>query len=232
MRSLIVRYRAIQNSLSGIAALLGTKVSAGRRFDPSPAQGRPPRIRIRAFSPEDMAECREIYRLNEPNRFPAGFLGEFENSTALPNCSFVVACAENSIIGVAGIVIPQSATFQNVSLLFGMVRPEMHRKGVGSALLLSRLCILPPPDPYWRLTLAPVGDSWVYYSRFGFQFYGRMRSAGPLFNVYQAMLYRPEWDRCRKILDEAGVSGIEDLIDSRLARESLAAAARVGDGPV
>jgi hypothetical protein len=231
MRTIIAGYRAVQSKLSGIAALLGTRVSTGR-FDPSPAQGRPPPIRIRAFAPDDITECREIYRLNEPNRFPTGVIGEFEKSTALPNCSFVVArSAENSIVGVAGIVIPEGVTFQSVSLLFGMVRPEMHRKGVGSALLLSRLCMLPPPDPYWRLTLAPVADSWTYYSRFGFQFFGRMKTAGQVFNVYQTLLYRSEWERCRTILDEAGVTGIQDLIDGRRANERSVAATRLGDGP-
>ena len=217
----------LRSLLKNLSAL-GTMKLNGSRFDPTPGRHRPPPIELRALGPDDMSAAREIYQLNEPGRFPSGFLPEFERTVALPAPRFVVACAENEIVGVGGMATPPGVTLF-ASLFFGLVHPRWHRKGIGSALLLGRLCMLPAPDPYWKLSLSPVHDAWSYYARFGFSFCGRMKMAGHDFDVYDALLYRQQWTQCRKILDEAGVTGTQALVDERVAADQRAEAAKLRD---
>src|SRR5262245_22199868 len=145
----------LKSLLKNLSALRTVKLN-GRAFDPTPARRRPPSIELRALRAGDLTAVREIYRLNEPGRFPTGFFPEFERTMALPASRFVVACTDNEIAGVGGIAIPPGVTFSAASLVFGMVHPRWHRKGIGSALLLGRVCMLPAPDPYWKLSLSPV----------------------------------------------------------------------------
>jgi len=218
----------LRRLLKGFRAL-GSSAPKGRHFDPTPAQGRRPPVSLRALNPEDIPTCQEIYRLNEPGRFPAGFFPEFEKAITDSRCLFIVACAGNEVVALGGISIPRRVTFSAVSLSFGLVHPRWHRKGVGSALLLGRLCLLPAPDPYWKLTLSPVQDAWSYFTRFGFSFCGRMKVAGHDFNVYDALLYRQQWLECRNILNAAGVTGLQALVDERTAADIRIEAARLRD---
>jgi len=219
---------AFQGLLKTLSALRGVKLS-NRRFDPTPAAGRPPPIMFRALEPADLAACRDIYRSNEPGRFPPGFLPELEKAIALPDCHFIVGCLGDQIVGFGGIGIPRVATFSSISLLFGLVHPEWHRKGIGSALLLARLSMLPAPAPFRRLTLSTVQESWAYYARFGFAFCGKMEMAGQFFDMYEALMYRQQWKQCAQILEQAGVAGVRELAQLRAARDAQADAERLRD---
>jgi hypothetical protein len=189
-----------------------------------------PPLLLRSFESNDLAACRELYLLNEPERFPAGFLQDFEKNIDSPDCTFVVACSEDRIVGVGGVkALPMSTS--SVSLLYGIVHPSWHRRGIGSALLLGRLCILPEPDPYYRLHLSPLHASSSYYTRYGFAFTEQMRYLSQLFDIYSALLYRDEWLQCRLMLEEARVAGVQSLIDRRIRIERQHAELRLHDRP-
>jgi len=83
-------------------------------------------------------------------------------------------------------------------LAFGMVHPQWHRRGVGTALLLARAAALPEPSPRWTLVLSTLSGSRSFYERFGFTKYGQHRDKirGSGFDDHYAHLNRDAWTEC------------------------------------
>lgn len=152
-----------------------------------------------------MDACLGIYKDNAPGRFPDGYLGEFETALQSPSNLYLVVESANRVVGVGGITrVPD---YQFVGLQFGMIHPEFHRRGFGSALLLARLSCLPAPDPWQYVYLTAVGHSAGYYTRFGFEYCGRStdQSTGQELDNYRSRLGRSAWASCRTLLARSNV---------------------------
>lgn len=161
---------------------------------------------VRPFSKRDLDACRNLYKLNEPGRFPPGHLEVFTESLETPQQIFLVVELDSQIAAVGGIYrSPESP--QWCSLVFGMVHPNLHKKGLGTTLLLARLSLLDRPTGVWWAGIASAGDSATFFARFGFLHYGRC----PLppfmieFDCYRAYLEESDWASCERILRERRV---------------------------
>ena len=185
-----------------------------------------PSSTVRPFSTQDLDGCRNLYVLNEPGRFPPGYLQTFTDSLESPEQLFLVVELHGQIAAVGGLYrTPESP--QGCSLAFGMVHPELHRRGLGTTLLLARLAVLARPTGVWCAFLSSAGGSSTFFERFGFQHYGRYALPPDMkeFDCYRAYLEESDWSTCARILAERQVhfdrDGIQVPIGPAIPNKSL-----------
>jgi ribosomal-protein-alanine N-acetyltransferase len=176
------------------------------RFSPSVAAERMPPALVRPFSRSDADACCEIFKLNQPAHFPDGFLPEFLETLQSETHLYLVVENCGEVVGLGGIYLTPELSGGS-SLVFGLVHPNWHRQGFGSALLLARLSVLPKPTPRSWVHLSSGGTSDNYFQRFGFEHYGRMPIPPSmlLFDCYRSFLEEEEWRECSSILARRGV---------------------------
>ncbi len=181
-----------------------------------------PAVQFRRYRENDLEVCSEIYRLNEPGRFPDGYYGHFRDFLARSQALFIVAEVEGRVIGFGGVTMYPEPYESGVNLNFGMIHPELHRRGYGTALLLARLAILPEPAPTLTIGLAPVELSQSFYARFGFRFFQSFRDNydGQVTQLHAVVFDAGDWKRCRALVDAAGIKvGIDSSEIPRIAYE-------------
>jgi N-acetylglutamate synthase-like GNAT family acetyltransferase len=176
------------------------------RFVPLIAAERIPPAVVRPLIRNDVDSCCEIFKLNQPNHFPDGFLPEFLETLHSETHLYLVAETAGEIVGVGGIYL-NPELWGSSSLVFGLVHPNWHRQGFGSTLLLARLSVLPKPAPRTWVYLSSGGTSDDYFKRFGFEHYGRLPIPPSLhyFDCYRSFLGEAEWNECSDILARRGV---------------------------
>ena len=165
-----------------------------------------PALSVREFERGDKDACRRIYKINEARHFPSGHFDEFIETLEAPGVLNLVAESDGRVVGVAGVSI-DSTDGRLCHLSFGMIHPDVQRRGIGSALLLARIASLPRPDPLLMLAMAPVKNSIPYYERFGFELVGKfpLGSNGDVSDLYAATLSGAAWSACRTLLDASRV---------------------------
>lgn len=167
----------------------------------------PSELRLRAYSPEK-SSCTAIYEANEPNRFPTGFADDF--CRYLDDIDFLklVFCAHERPVAIGGIRRYPTFRAQRAWLVFGIISPGYHNKGIGTALLLSRLAALPKPRAPTELLMSTVPASMGFFRRFGFSDRGPMKTghARATLNVCAAHLSAEGWHNCRLVLRSIGIS--------------------------
>src|SRR5690242_7316213 len=112
-------------------------------------EGRLSPMTFRRIETADIPQCLQIYKLNEPGRFPEGVIDKYEKALREQNSYFLVAEKDGRIVATGGIhrfLRPHVAT-----LCFGLVHPEHQGKGIGTALLLARLALLGDKEPVYRV---------------------------------------------------------------------------------
>jgi len=184
-----------------VAALFAVSRWVERPRTPFVQPSRPadlPACVIRELTARDLAACEEIYRLNEPDRFPEGVREHFggfirDRQKAL----FLVAEAEGEVCGFGGIAMRREGKLEIAHLVFGMVHPSRQRRGFGTALLLARMAVLPVPRRWWTVLLMPVGGSESFYARFGFAFgMTTMTTLGAPGDLYRVALTAKSQAQC------------------------------------
>ncbi|MEK0450262.1 MAG: hypothetical protein RL088_2530 [Verrucomicrobiota bacterium] len=164
--------------------------------------------RLRRYCAADFDTCVDIYRLNEPGRFPTGaqYIEEFSGELRDGRTLFVVCEVDGIVRGCGGIARIRERP-DLVSLTYGMVHPSYHGKGFGTVMLLGRLSLLPTDGgATWIPCMATVDASAPFYARFGFS--GRKFSdeAGSEFWNYFSCLNDADVERCRGSLADADVT--------------------------
>jgi Acetyltransferase (GNAT) domain len=93
-------------------------------------------------------------------------------------------------------------------LTFGMVLPAYQGKGLGSALVLARLSLLPKPTHAAPVLMTNVESSKAFYARFGFAPYGARPSGRPSLRLpcNSALIGEREWQACRERVASLGLT--------------------------
>lgn len=127
-----------------------------------------PACRIRPMQEADVAACVRIYQLNEGGNFSGG-LDSFRKSLE-PGGSLYLVCEEDGEIrAMGGMKICYTGNDEIVELFFGMVHPDHHHRGFGTAIVLARLSVLPAPRDEWQVRMHSVADG--FHRKFGFHPY-------------------------------------------------------------
>lgn len=176
---------------------------------PSVWEGRLTPLTFRRLAVADVPGCLELYRLNEPGRFPEGVIDQYEKTLREQNSYFLVAESDGQIIASGGL-----SYFMRVDVAvfcFGLVHPRQQGKGVGTALFLARLALLNPKRPAYHIVIGALEKSFGFYQRFGFRSIppwtdsnGHKHPSGRL-EVTSA-----EIRRCRRLLQGHGIMVPQD----------------------
>jgi len=167
-----------------------------------------PSASIRPFCERDFEECCEIYRLNEPERFPDGYYQHFKDFIGKRRSLFLVAVLCDRVIGFGGVRLFPPPDDNQANLNFGMIHPEYQKMGYGSILLLTRLAILPEPSPRIFAGLSPVKLSENFYTRFGFRYNSTYRDSfdNRSTDLFCIALTVEDWKTCKLVLNDAGIT--------------------------
>ncbi len=93
-------------------------------------------VDIRAYLPSDRDACLAVFDSNMPEFFALSERAEFEKFLGSPGAYFVME-HEDAIVGCGGYAVADDANL--ASLVWGMVRRDSHRLGLGRFLLMYRL---------------------------------------------------------------------------------------------
>lgn len=171
---------------------------------PAVWEGRLRPLEFRPFSGADLPQCLELYRLNEPGRFPEGVIGQYEENLKAQKSYFLVAESEGRVVASGGMHYFRDA--HTAVFCYGLVRPGYQGRGLGTALVLARLSLLNPELPAFRVYIFALAHSIDFYGRFGFRdcrswpdAQGRRHPSGKLFITSE------EIKQCRQLLMKHGV---------------------------
>src|ERR1700720_5055581 len=92
---------------------------------------------VRLYSPLDRAACLAVFDSNSPQFFNLAERPDFERFLDAVDCSYFVMEHDGAIAGCGGYAIAEDASL--ASLVWGMVRADLHKLGFGRFLLLFRL---------------------------------------------------------------------------------------------
>jgi len=174
-------------------------------LDSSVWEGRLSPLSFRRFAPGDLPQCLEIYRLNEPGRFPEGVLEQYERVLSRQISYFLVAEKDGQILATGGMAY--FLRRHTATLCFGLVHPEHQGRGIGTALLLARLALLNPKRRAYRVLIFAVDKSFGFYLRCGFATHGLWRDKHGQHHPAGQLKFKPtEILRCRNLLAEHGIT--------------------------
>ena len=94
-------------------------------------------MEVRAYSPNDRAACLGLFDSNRPHYFTDEERGQFEAFLAAPSGSYYVLENDGDLLGCGGFVSESEVGL--VKLIWGLVRHDLHRRGLGKFLLFYRL---------------------------------------------------------------------------------------------
>ena len=164
-----------------------------------------PPCTIRALAgADDVEACESIYQRNEPGRFPEAARSDFlAHIRSRDKALFLVAEVDGAIVGFGGITMDRKGKLEVAHLVYGMVDPAHQRRGIGTALLLARIAMLPAPRRWWTVLFVPIAGSESFYQRFGFQYrLTTATAAGDIGDLYRAALTRERQAECFAVLGD------------------------------
>lgn len=183
------------------------RIRSSNRFDPRQATDRIPAVTIRPLREEDIPECHAIYRGNETGRFPDGYFSHFEADLQNDGYLWLIVEQDDELVAVGGVTLHKHELDITFGLLtFGMVAPDRHKQGFGSALLLARIAAVSRPDKLLAMGMTATPASVDFYKRYGFRFAARVQEDDGLeFDSYYTLITRDTWGECRALLKSSGV---------------------------
>src|ERR1700760_1222701 len=92
---------------------------------------------VREYLPGDRADCLALFDSNTPLFFKPEERADFEKFLDSLNCSYFVMEHDGAIVGCGGFAIEKDAAL--ASLVWGMIRGDLHKRGLGRFLVLYRL---------------------------------------------------------------------------------------------
>lgn len=198
---------------------------------PAVLSGRLRPLEFRRYRPEDRLQCLDLYTLNEPGRFPAGFIEQYESSLLHTTSYYLVSEDGGRLVCSGGLSYYLRRDI--VVLCFGLVHPSQQGRGLGTALLLARLALLKPNRRGYHIFIGAVEPSFGFYERFGFRTYHQSWKdpQGVPHPVGHLFLASDEIRRCRSLLKEKNIElpSDEDEIPLRTKRSSTNGCSEPGD---
>jgi GNAT superfamily N-acetyltransferase len=159
---------------------------------------------IRAYQASDHERCDEIFRANEGRFVPAGYFEEFQAFLGDEHVLKLVVEAGGSVAGIGG--IHYWHTWDRAFLLFGLIHPDLHRRRLGSILLLARLALLEPASHTISVHLHATDHSCPFFQKLGFGCQSAPPDAqGNAFYDCHLALTASLREQCRAALARSGV---------------------------
>jgi ribosomal-protein-alanine N-acetyltransferase len=123
---------------------------------------------IRTYEDRDQPALKEVFFSNVPVYFHEQEwpdFDEFLRADVGKECHYDVVEKDGKPVGAGGIALNEDNT---VSLCWGMVRADLHKTGLGKALLEHRLKRSEELFPGCPLTVSTSQHAYGFFERFGF----------------------------------------------------------------
>jgi N-acetylglutamate synthase-like GNAT family acetyltransferase len=125
---------------------------------------------IRPYSHLDLDPCLAVFDSNSPRYLDASARRDFEEFLDQQGCPYFVMEHDGAIVGCGGFSIePQQALAR---LLWGMIRFDSHKLGLGRYLLLFRLREITKAGGVQTVHLDAPQQSATFYEKQGFKVIG------------------------------------------------------------
>ncbi len=133
-------------------------------------------IQIRPYTPSDKIACIEAFKTNVPLYFTAqeahdfeGFLKKIATNDGQKTIEthYFVVVFEDKIVGCGGFGDKDNQDI--ITLAWGLIHNDFHRKGFGKALLLHRLQLIKQLYPYLPLIVDTTQHSYTFFEKLGFR---------------------------------------------------------------
>jgi len=175
---------------------------------PTVWKGRIPPITFRRYRESDLDGCVNLYNLNAWGRFPK-LEPSYSTILASGRAYTIVAEKNGGLIAAGSVNYQRAPGFLNrkaAVLSFGLVHPDHHNEGIGTALVLARLALLKPSEDYYFVMICAVNKSIGFYRRLGFQDVAKWKDCeGQEHPVAMLEFLRREIRACRKLLADQQV---------------------------
>jgi predicted GNAT family N-acyltransferase len=123
--------------------------------------------KARAIRHEDVPACVELMRGNVPRYFTAQELAEFADRLTTRTSPFFAIEDGGEIVACGGYRVDEARG--EAGLNWGMVKRDLHRRGLGSLLLTERLAMI-AREPHVRAVVLDTSQhSRAFYERHGFR---------------------------------------------------------------
>lgn len=123
--------------------------------------------RIRCYGPGDRDACLALFDANAPAFFAPSERAAFEKYLANPLGRYaVVEDASRRILGGGGVIIAREG--KTAHLVWGMIAPDLQRRGLGRLLALERLRWIAAVPGVERVIMDTTQKTAPFYMRLGF----------------------------------------------------------------
>ncbi len=133
---------------------------------------------LRPYLPTDRAACLGLFESNVPEYFDPAERTGFEAFLDDPDCPYFVMEHNEAIVGCGGYALAQQDSL--ASLVWGMVRRDSHKLGLGRFLLLYRLREIGKADGIQIVRLDTSQKAEPFFRKQGFKATGVVKDGyGP-----------------------------------------------------
>jgi N-acetylglutamate synthase-like GNAT family acetyltransferase len=122
---------------------------------------------IRRYLPADRDACLAVFDSNTPKFFRSHERRDFEEFLDGPGCSYFVMEHDAAIVGCGGYFVTEEKTLAR--LVWGMVRHDLQRQGLGRFLLLFRLREIAKAGGVQMVCLDTSQNTAVFFESQGFK---------------------------------------------------------------
>ena len=142
-------------------------------------------MHFRAYDPRDRAACLEIFDGNAARYFSPGDREAFAAFLEAPVAFYGVLCDDQGMVVSCGGLAPSRSDPAAAVLMWGMVRADLHGRGLGRELLQRRLERLADFPDVRKVTLHTSHETAGFCAKMGFRETARIPDG-----------YRPGLHRC------------------------------------
>ena len=157
-------------------------------------------VSFRVMEDADIPLCVALYRANEAEHFPPGLSQYYEADLRNGQLLNLIAMRGGEAVGCGGLAYHANG---DAWFCFGMVAPAHQGKGIGTALMLTRLALLTPVDGWCGIGITAVPGSVTFYRRFGFLFLPAMTTS---YSIAFLDVRAAEVEACRLFLAERRIT--------------------------
>lgn len=121
---------------------------------------------VRPYAPADEEACLALFDTNVPDFFRPGERDGYRSWLRDPGGPVLVVRAGHEVVAAGGVAV--EADGRTGSLCWGIVRRDLHRRGVGDLLLHARLALLAGDPGCTRVRLSTIDATAPFFQRVGF----------------------------------------------------------------
>jgi N-acetylglutamate synthase-like GNAT family acetyltransferase len=124
-------------------------------------------MEVRPYSPADKTACLAVFDSNTPRFFDPTERAGFETFLTAPFSPYFVMEHEGAIVGCGGYAIENDNLL--ASLVWGMVRNDLHKRGLGRFLVMFRLREITKANGANLVRLATSQHTASFFEKQGFK---------------------------------------------------------------